>query len=121
MTERAQTTEPATGGLAGVVEREVQSGAAPGAVALVARGDDVEVAAGGGLDVEGRAPMTRDTIFRIASVCKLVTATATMVLVDEGRIALADPAVRWLAARQVELGGPTPPNGMRDLCRHAAG
>jgi CubicO group peptidase (beta-lactamase class C family) len=40
--------------------------------------------------------MTRDSIFRIASITKPITAAATMMLVDDGRIALDDPVSRWL-------------------------
>lgn len=69
---------------------------APGAVAIVARGAQVEAAAAGFLDTEGSAPMARDTIARIASISKPITAAAVMVLVDEGRIALGDPVDRWL-------------------------
>jgi CubicO group peptidase (beta-lactamase class C family) len=40
--------------------------------------------------------MTRDTIFRITSMTKPVTAAAAMVLVEEGRLQLDDPVDRWL-------------------------
>jgi CubicO group peptidase (beta-lactamase class C family) len=65
-------------------------------VALVARGDQVEVQAVGLADVAGGSPMARDSIFRIASITKPVVAAAVMMLVDDGRIALADPVGRWL-------------------------
>jgi len=68
----------------------------PGVVALVARGNAVEVAAAGSFDLEGSAPMAPDTIFRVASLTKPITAAATMLLVDEGRLALDDPISRWL-------------------------
>ena len=71
-------------------------GAVPGAVALLAHGDDVEVVAAGSHDLEGTAPMARDSIFRIASITKPITAAAVMMLVDDGRIALDDPVERWL-------------------------
>lgn len=85
------------------LESHVDNGAIPGAVGLVARGDRVEVHAVGSVDVEGTAPMTRDSIFRIASVTKVVVAAAVMMLVDDGRIALADPVDEWLP----ELAAPT--------------
>lgn len=72
------------------------SGAIPGAVGLVARGDRVEIAVVGSAHLESGAPMTRDSIFRIASVSKPVTAAAVMMLVDDGRIALDDPVAPWL-------------------------
>ena len=60
----------------------------PGAAALVARGDAVETAAVGELDA--------DSIARVASITKPITAAAVMLLVDEGRVALDDPISRWL-------------------------
>ncbi|MFF2503724.1 serine hydrolase domain-containing protein [Streptomyces sp. NPDC058067] len=74
----------------------VRDGSLPGAVALVARGDRVEVETAGSARLGGGAPMARDSIFRIASVTKPVTAAAVMMLVDEGRIGLDDPVDRWL-------------------------
>lgn len=82
--------------LRGVLEAYVDSGALPGAVGLVARGDHTEVATVGSVDVEGSAPMARDTIFRIASITKPITAAATLMLVDDGKIGLTDPVAEWL-------------------------
>jgi CubicO group peptidase (beta-lactamase class C family) len=78
-----------------VLATHVAARSVPGAVGLVARGDQVEVAAVGSATVGG-APMTRDSIFRIASLTKPVTAAATMMLVEDGLVALADPIARWL-------------------------
>jgi CubicO group peptidase (beta-lactamase class C family) len=60
----------------------------PGAVALVAHDGEVEVVAFG--DVR------RDSLFRIASVTKPITAAAVMLLVDGGAVALDDAVDRWL-------------------------
>ena len=79
-----------------VLESFVREGEVPGAVALVARGDGVEVAAVGFADAEQTAAMAPDSIFRIASITKPITAAAVMMLVDDGRIALDDPVERWL-------------------------
>lgn len=74
----------------------VSHGAVPGAVGLVAHGDRVEVAVVGSVDVDGTSPMARDSIFRIASITKPITAAAVMMLVEEGRIALDEPVGQWL-------------------------
>lgn len=79
-----------------VLEKQVTNGAVPGAVGLVARDDQIEVQAAGSVDVDGTTPMARDSIFRIASITKPITAAAVMMLVEDGRIALADPVERWL-------------------------
>lgn len=82
--------------LHGVLQSSVDDGSVPGAVALVARGGHVEVCAAGSADVEGAVPMARDSIFRIASATKPITAAAVMMLVDDGRIALDEEIRTWL-------------------------
>jgi CubicO group peptidase (beta-lactamase class C family) len=79
-----------------ILQTHVSNGSMPGAVALVARGDRVEVQAAGFPDVDGTCPMGRDSIFRIASITKPITAAAVMMLVEDGRIALEDPVGHWL-------------------------
>ncbi len=84
-------------------ERHVGDTKVPGLVALVARGDDVHVEALGNLTIDGRS-VTRDSIFRIASTSKPITAAATMAVVGEGLIDLDEPVDRLLpelAGRQV--------------------
>jgi CubicO group peptidase (beta-lactamase class C family) len=82
--------------LRSILQSHVDDGTVPGAVAMVARGDRVEVEAVGSMDVEGSAPMSRDSIFRLASITKPITAAAVMILVEEGRIALDDAVGKWL-------------------------
>ncbi|WP_405873020.1 MULTISPECIES: serine hydrolase domain-containing protein [unclassified Streptomyces] len=79
-----------------ILHQHVDRGTIPGAVALVARGDDVEVVTVGSLDTEGTAPMARDSIFRIASITKPITAAAVLMLVEEGRFGLDSPVEEWL-------------------------
>jgi CubicO group peptidase (beta-lactamase class C family) len=68
--------------LSGYVERKEL----PGLVALVSREDDVHVETLGALSVDPVAPMKRDTIFRIASLAKPVTAVAAMILIEECKL-----------------------------------
>ncbi|MET7787976.1 serine hydrolase domain-containing protein [Streptomyces sp900116325] len=79
-----------------ILDAHVSKGPVPGAVGLVAKGDRTEVRAAGSADIEGTAPMARDSIFRIASTTKPIVAAAVMMLVEEGRIALDEPVGRWL-------------------------
>ena len=79
-----------------ILQTHVSNGSVPGAVGLVARGDQVEVQAVGSADVDGTAPMARDSIFRVASITKPIIAAAVMMLVEDGRIALDDPVGQWL-------------------------
>lgn len=79
-----------------ILEKHVSNGPMPGAVGLVARGDRIEVRAVGTADVSGTSPMTRDSIFRIASITKPVIAAAMMTLIEDDRITLNDPVGPWL-------------------------
>jgi CubicO group peptidase (beta-lactamase class C family) len=96
----------------GAAARHVGNATVPGLVALVARGDDVQVEAHGRLGV-GRAAVQRDSLFRIASITKPITAAVTMVLVDEGLIGLDEPVDRLLpelSGRRVLKRPDGPPN-----------
>ncbi|MFI6741645.1 serine hydrolase domain-containing protein [Nonomuraea sp. NPDC050451] len=87
-----------------VLARHVDSGEIPGIVALVSRGDETHVETIGTMRRDGGAPMSRDTIFRMASTSKPVAMAAAMVLLDECRLRLDDPVDPWLpelADRQV--------------------
>jgi len=77
--------------LAGYVER----GEVPGLVALVSRRGETHVETIGARAIGGES-ITRDTIFRIASLTKPVAAVATMILVEECRLRLDEPVDRLL-------------------------
>jgi CubicO group peptidase (beta-lactamase class C family) len=68
----------------------------PGLVALVGHRDDVHVETLGSLAFDNPAPMRRDTIFRIASLSKPVTAVAAMILLEECKLRLDDAIDPWL-------------------------
>jgi CubicO group peptidase (beta-lactamase class C family) len=73
------------------------AGLLAGAVTLVWRhGEVLQVNEIGYRDVDAGVPMGRDTVFRIASMTKPLTVATAMSLVDEGKLALSDPIVRWL-------------------------
>ena len=78
--------------LSGYVERQEM----PGLVALVSRHDDVHIETLGTLAFGHPAPMRRDTIFRIASLTKPVTAVAAMILVEECKLRLDESIEPWL-------------------------
>ena len=85
------------GQLGQVLRGEIEKGKFPGAVALVARkGRIAYYEAFGVRDPETRAPMTRDSIFRIYSMTKPVTSVAIMMLQEEGRLVLSDPVSKFL-------------------------
>ncbi len=78
--------------MAGYVER----GDVPGLVTLVSRRGETHVDALGMKAVGGRDPMRRDTIFRIASMTKPITAAAAMILVEECTLRLDESVDRLL-------------------------
>ncbi|MFD8079574.1 serine hydrolase domain-containing protein [Streptomyces sp. NPDC059718] len=103
-----------------ILQAFVDDGSVPGAVGLVARGDRVEVAAAGTLGVGDPTPMTRDSLFRIASITKPVVAAAVMMLVDDGRIALSDPVAAWLPELAEPMVVRTPAGPLDDVVPAAA-
>jgi CubicO group peptidase (beta-lactamase class C family) len=88
-----------------IVEGAVELGQAPGVVAGVARGGQVHVATAGVMAVGG-PPMRRDTLFRISSNTKPMTAAVVLSLVDDGLLALdesVEELLPELADRRVLL------------------
>jgi CubicO group peptidase (beta-lactamase class C family) len=78
------------------LQRHIDSGTVPGLVALVHRRGIEHVETIGTMDFDGTAPMRRDTIFRLASMTKPITAVGGMILVEECRVRLDDPVDDWL-------------------------
>ena len=122
-----------------VVKGEIARGRYPGAVALVARrGKVAYFEAMGQRDPQAGAPMTRDAIFRLYSMTKPFASVAAMMLVEDGRIMLADPVSKYipkLANLQVSVARFDPETGkavyalvpveremtIQDLLRHTSG
>ena len=73
------------------VGRHIEAKDVSGAVTLVARrGRIVHFEAQGLMDIESKKPMLKDSIFRLASMSKPITAVAVMMLVEDGKIRLTD-------------------------------
>ena len=93
--------------MTGYVERSE----VPGLVTLISRRGEVHVDAIGAKAYGESDPIQRDTIFRISSMTKPITAVATMILVEECKLRLDEPVdllLPELAGRQVlkSLEGP---------------
>jgi CubicO group peptidase (beta-lactamase class C family) len=114
----------------------VTAGKTAGVVTLLARhGHVASLEAVGYQNLEDKAPMRTDTIFRLASVTKPVTCAGIMILVDEGRISLIDPAEKYLpefkglklnpcgtrAGYNCALVTPSRPVNILDLMTHTSG
>ncbi len=82
-----------------VLERQVDAGYVPGAVAVVARRGEVHVEAVGTLAFEGegaKTPMAADTICRTGSMTKPIVAACAMTLVEDCTLRLDDPVDEFL-------------------------
>ena len=78
--------------MAGRVERSH----VPGLAWLVARRGEVHVGVAGTLATDGGAAVRRDTLFRISSMTKPITAVAALILTDECTLRLDEPVDRLL-------------------------
>lgn len=80
-----------------ILQEMTQNGYVSGAVCLLIQNDEEQCYYEAGLrDIASGLPMTRDTLFRLYSMTKPITAAAAMILLEEGRIDLADPVSDYL-------------------------
>jgi len=81
------------------IEEGVKNNELPGAVVLIARNGKLAMFDSFGFrDKDAKVPMTNDTVFRIASMTKPIVSVAAMMLMEEGRLTLADPVSRYIPA-----------------------
>ncbi len=79
------------------IERHIDAGNITGAVTLVARkGRIAHFEAHGLMDLESETPMRKDAAFRIMSMTKPIMAVAVLMMLEEGKIRLADPVSKFL-------------------------
>ncbi len=80
-----------------VIKSYIDSGQISGAVTMVSRkGRIAHFEAHGLMDIEGKTPMRKDAIFRMASMSKPVTGVAILMLMEEGKLRLTDPVSRFI-------------------------
>jgi len=80
-----------------MVQRHIDAGDITGAVMLVARkGQIAYLEAQGVMDLESKKPMTRDSMFRMASMTKPVIGTSIMMMLEEGKLQLGDPVSKYI-------------------------
>jgi CubicO group peptidase (beta-lactamase class C family) len=122
-----------------VFQGYVDDGRLPGAVLLIARDGKVGyLRAFGYQDREKKIAMRPDSVFRIASMTKLIVSVAAMMLVEEGKLDLAAPVSQYLPEfKDIKVGVEKPdtntgkaelvlepqkrPMTVQDLMRHTAG
>jgi CubicO group peptidase (beta-lactamase class C family) len=118
---------------------DVEKGVIPGAILLVGRHGKVALFdAVGARDPATKAPMRKDSIFRIYSMSKPITSVAAMLLFEDGKFSLADPVSKYipqLGGLKVGIEKPDPSGGkstlelvpakrdmtIQDLFRHTSG
>ena len=112
-----------------VMQSQVEAGMFPGAVtAILHRNQLVHFEAHGYLDAARSQPMTKDALFRLASMTKPLVTTVAMMMVEQGVFSLQDPITRWLPELN-DLVVETPegdvplarPIWVQDLMRHTSG
>ena len=82
--------------IAPALQAVIDAGDLSGFVTLIWRkGEEIQFNALGQRDIEAGKPMTRDTLFRIASMTKPVTTVAALMLLEEGKLKLDDPISKW--------------------------
>jgi len=80
-----------------MMKRHVAAGEISGGVTLVARhGKIAHFEATGVTDIDSKKPMTKDAVFRIASMTKPVTGVAVMMMMEEGRLRITDPVSKYI-------------------------
>jgi methyl acetate hydrolase len=85
----------------GILAQAVSSGAVPAVVAVAADRDGIIYEGAAGAATPGGAPVGTGTVFRIASMTKMITTTAALQQYEEGKFALDDPVAKYLP----EFGG----------------
>jgi len=127
-------TPPVHSAIQEAMQRFVDQQELAGAITLVGRGDAIlHEGVVGFRDLEARAPMTPQTLFRIASMTKPMTALCILMLHEEGRLNPEDPVEKYLPEfrdqkLRVETGPPRrvlqkPPRPitLADLMTHTSG
>jgi CubicO group peptidase (beta-lactamase class C family) len=118
----------------GALQKFVDEKKIAGAVTVIGRkGHLASFEVVGAADVEGRKPMEADTVFRIASMSKIVTAVAVMMLEEDGKLSVDDPVEKHLPEFRgqklvksskddtITLGDPARPIRISDLLTHTSG
>lgn len=125
---------PASAEISAALQAFSADGQLAGAVSLLAQdGEILSFTATGKRDLRTGAPMTRDSLFWIASMTKPVTALGVMMLAEEGRLSVDDPVEKYLPEFkgqrllkekndvQTVLVKPARPVTVKDLLTHTSG
>jgi CubicO group peptidase (beta-lactamase class C family) len=100
------------------IQVEMKKRCIPGlALVVIKNGEVIKMKGYGMANLEHDAPVTPDTVFKLASVTKQFTATAIMLLVEKGKVKLDDPIAQYLPGSPSKWDGIT----VRHLLTHTGG
>jgi len=130
--EEAGLTAEGLSRLTAVMQREVDARRVPGVSMLIARGGKVGYRRDIGALRPGGPALPGDAIFRIYSMTKPIVSVALMMLVEEGRLFIADPIAKFIPEfanpkvgverdGKLELVAAKRPITIQDLLRHTSG
>jgi CubicO group peptidase (beta-lactamase class C family) len=121
-------------GLRAALQKYVDDKKIAGAVTVIGRkGHLASVEVVGARDVENKKPMELDTVFRIASMSKISTAVAVMILEEDGKLSVDDPVekllpefrgqklIKSMSGDTITLAAPERPITIKDLMTHTSG
>jgi CubicO group peptidase (beta-lactamase class C family) len=120
----AHATKNSNPAVAGVLRKYEREGQISGGMTLVAERDATYRVMLGCADLQRHTPVRENTLFGIMSMTKPITATALMMLVDEGKVALDDPVEKYIPAfahAKLKSGEPVRGLTIRRLLTHTSG
>ena len=80
-----------------MMKRHIAAGEIAGGVTLVARhGRIAHFEATGVIDIDSKKPMTKEAVFRIASMTKPITGVAILMMMEEGKLRITDPVSKYI-------------------------
>ncbi len=90
-------SDPKLPGIDEAMQKMIEKNEVAGAVTVVAtKNEIIHMETHGYADVAAKKPLTPDTLFWIASMTKPVTATAVLMLQDEGKLKVTDPVAKYI-------------------------
>ena len=118
--------------LTAIMQREIDARRLPGVSMMIARGGKVGYRRDLGVLRPGGPTMPGDAIFRIYSMTKPIVSVALMMLVEDGRLFIADPVAKYIPEfadpkvgvekdGKLELVPAKRPITIQDLLRHTSG
>ncbi|MBP1653809.1 MAG: putative beta-lactamase class penicillin binding protein [Bacteroidetes bacterium] len=104
------------------VKAQMEYAGIPGLAIAIVHDRELVWSAGFGVrDISTKEPVTPQTLFRIASITKTFTSTATLILRDRGRLGLDDPVAKHLPWFTYKNAYPDEPVTIRQLLTHTSG